>query len=1132
MQKNRIRVPVSYRVLLKFWKIMRLSVFFLVLFVAQTYATAIYSQQTRLTIKMQGAKVIDVLNKIEDESEFFFLFNQKLLNVERQVNVDVENENIGKILDQVFENTNVSYLVKDRQIILTTASIGMEFDQGQQPKSVSGKVTDTAGSPLPGVTVMVKGTTNGVITDASGSFSFSNIPFDATLQFSFIGMKMQEILVGRKSDINVKMVEDVVGIEEVVAIGYGSTTKRKMVSAVSSITTTQIADAPYTSVINGLAGRTSGLFVAESGGEYGSTPTISIRGGGEPIYVIDGIIASKSEFAFIPASDIEKISFLKDAAACAVYGFNSANGVVLVSTKSGNKEKITLTYSGNLAFQSPTLIPDYMSAYQIANLKNKAAFNDGLPQVVSDETLNILKNNLDPVKYPNLNPFDEVVKKAAAQKSHNISLNGTINNTSIFMSLDYFGQDGIYKTNDYGLNRYSFRSNISHNFSKIGLRVDGNVSLQRNVKTSPPAGTNAIWGHARNWSSGNPMFNPDGNYTGLENPLAEADSRAGYNKEEINRVNGRLSFVWDVPKVKGLTFKAIGNYRLDNEFNKFWAANQRNSAPTYNWANQMDAMGKASLSESMGRSYRYDLEGHVNYLRTFASLHTIELTGVYSQSEAQSDGFSAYRRDFASSAVDQLFAGSEVGKSNDGNASESGRIGYIGRFKYDYDSRYVLEANFRYDGYDAFAKGQQYKLFPSMSFGWSIDREAFAKSVLDKIRMNSLKLRASWGALGKLGQTDEEINAFRFSHLAVYNLVNNAYYIDGTWRTGFSEGPLTPTSGTSSWYDVESRNLGVDFGFLGSKINGSIDWFYYRTTGFLGSPESTYTTPLGKDLPRINTNSAHRRGGFELSMNYKTVIKDVKLNIGGNISYYDQLWEKKFDEDTTSLKNPYKRQTNQKDYYTIGYIDEGYYQSMDEVLSAPRRLGSTETMTGDLKYQDINGDGRLDGDDQVRIGKSNFAHIIYGLTLDANYKGFSLSALFQGTSNRQVYLGYMWQNEINHKIYTIQDDSWTPENRNALFPRISSFNGVNGSNNIVTSTFWLQDAWYLRMKSLSLSYDLKTTLLRKFNGVDSFAILLSATNLFTISPLNKYYMDPEASSNENYGYPVGRTINVGLRVTF
>lgn len=1107
---------------------MRITLFLTLVGILQVFAVDSFSQMKTISLKMEQARIVEVLNAIENQSQFRFIYSPNTFDVNDKVTVTVNNQQIDNVLKELFTGKKVTYQVFEKQIVLSST----DAMQSQKDRKVNGKVTDSAGEPLPGVAVVVKGTTQGTVTSFDGSYELTVPAGNDILLFSFVGMASQEVSVGNKSEVNVIMKESAIGLEEVVAIGYGTTTKRKMVSSISSIGTDEIADAPYTSVINGLAGRTPGLFVRESGGEYGSTPTISIRGGGEPAYVIDGILASKSEFSMIPAHDIETISFLKDASAAAVYGFNSANGVVLISTKKGNKEKISLSYSGIYAMQRPTLLPDYLSPYEIALMKNQAAFNDGLPAVVSDEMLNTLKNNLDPIRYPNLNPFDEAVKKGAMQKEHNISLNGTIENTSIFMSLNYYGQDGIYKTSSRGLNRYSFRSNISHNFKTIGLTVDGNVNYQRSLKVSPATSSWEIWSHVRNWGSGAPLYNPDGNYYGLQNPLAEADDRGGYNHQEVNRLNGKLSFVWEIPHVKGLTLKAIGNYRLDHGFNKFWSANQRNSAPIYTWDNQVSDMGKPSLSESTGRTYRYDLEGHVNYQRTFAQKHTVELTGVYSQSEAVYDGFSAYRKDFVSPAVDQLFAGSAEGKDNSGNASESGRIGYIGRVKYDYDAKYILEGNFRYDGYDGFPTDQKYKLFPSMSFGWNIDREAFIKPLMEKIQMNSFKIRASWGELGKLGENDDEIAALRFSHLSVYNLVNNVYYMGDTWRTGFQEGPLTPSAGTTSWYEVNSKNLGFDFGFWNSKLSGSFDWFYYRTTGFLGSPAASYTTPLGKPLPKINTDSAHRRGGVELNANYKTRIDEVIINVGGNISYYDQLWEKKYDEDTTSLKNPYSRQTQQKDYYTRGYINQGYYQDLNQVLNSPRRLGSTETMPGDLVYQDFNGDGRLDGDDQIRIGKSDFPHIVYGFYLNAEYKGFTLDALFQGTSNRQVYLGGMWRNEINHKLYQIQTDSWTPENRNALFPRTSSFNNVNGSNNNVTSDFWLVDAWYLRMKSLSLSYNLKSSLLRNLNEISQCSILLSATNLFTISPVTKYYMDPETSSSDNYGYPVAKTYSIGLRVTF
>ncbi|TDN96654.1 TonB-linked SusC/RagA family outer membrane protein [Sunxiuqinia elliptica] len=1117
----------------KFLRTMKLTAFLLLLTVFQVMGLESYSQGTTISLNYESTSLKEVLMKIEDETDFYFLYSSAMIDVDQKVSVNVKDERIVDALDQVFNSLGISYEIKGRQVLLHSNNSDTDLGRFlQQSMSVSGKVTDSSGQALPGVAVVIKGTTQGTITDFDGNYNLTQVSAEAILVFSFVGMQTEEVLVGKQSKIDLVMRESTIGLDEVVAIGYGTSTRKKLVSSVSTIKTDEIEDAPYASVVEGLAGRTSGLFVQNSGGEYGSLPQVSIRGRGEPTYVIDGIISSKSEFSMIPPSDIDEISFLKDAAATAVYGFNAANGVVLVVTKTGKKEGITFNYNGDFSFQKPTLLPEYLSPYEIATMKNRAANYDGLPQIIDDETLGILKNNTNPVLYPNLNPFDEAIKQSAMQRRHNISMDGSVNNTSIFMSLDYFGQDGIYKTNDFGLERFSFRSNISHTLEDIGLQINGNMSLQRNLKTTPPVGTWTIWSHVRNWAPGTPLFNPDGNYTGLENPLAEADERAGYYDEEINRINGRLELVWDVPKVNGLTLKAVGNYNFDHSFNKMWRANQRNSAPTYDWDNNLVEVGKPQLNEWTGRTWRYDLEGHINYLRTFADVHTLELTAVYSQSEARYDGFSAYRKDFVSPAVDELFAGSSEGKDNSGNASESGRIGYIGRLKYDYDSKYVLEANFRYDGYDAFPTDQQYKLFPSVSLGWNIDQEAFFSDITNTIQMNAFKVRASWGNLGKLGQNDDEINAFRFSHLAVYNLLNNIYYMDGTWLTGFREGDLTPTGGTTSWYEQESKNLGIDFAFFENKISGTFDWFYDRTTGFLGSPAESYTTPLGKALPRINTNSAFRRGGIEFALNYKMNIGGAVVNLGGNISNYDQLWEKRYDEAEDVLKNPNKRTTHEKDYFSLGYIDEGLYQTIEEIINSPRRLSSTQTMPGDIRYKDVNGDGRIDGDDFIRIGKSGFPHVSYGFNFDINYKGFTLLALFQGTGQKQMSLGSIWMNEINHILYEVQNDGWRPDNTDAKFPRTSSFNSVNGSNNLSSSTFWLKDAWYLRMKSLSLSYDLKKKLLRSVKGVNSVSLLLSATNLFTFSPVTKFYLDPEAANADNYGYPVSKTYNIGVRVSF
>lgn len=1095
-----------------------------VLLISLAFQMSASVSSQNVTFKGNNLSARTVLSILKAQTDYVFFYDREILKGFQPVNLNVQNASIETALKSVFANEAISWNITDKTVFLSTKKQDHTSTLKIQQIVVTGIVTDEKGMPVPGANINVAGTKTGVQTDVNGNFSIE-VPNKAyKLVVSFIGMESQEVSIGN-APLSVVLKEQGQKLEDIVVIAFGTSTKKKLVSSIATVKTKEISEAPYSSVVNGLAGRVSGLFVQESGGEFGSLASISIRGAGEPLYVLDGIRTTKEEFSRIPASDIDNISILKDAGATALYGFDAGNGVVLITTNKGGNHKLKFSYSNNTSFRGQTYRPEYQSAYEHAIFKNEAAFNDGLAPIVDDATLNILKNNLDPVRYPKIGTYDAFMKKVTSQAEHNLSLNGSVNGTQVFMSLNSYLEDGVYSTGTHGLKRYSYRTNLSHRFSDIGLTVSGNLLLQHGVRKTPPIGTGYINLVLRQAENGEPLFNPAGNYYGAGNLLALTDDAAGYNKLETNLYEGRLAFDWDVIGVKGLKFSTNANYRFDSSFNKVFRANAQNSAQKYNWDNLVIDMGKASLFESFGRDLSYNLTTRLNYLHTFGQNHTVDLTAGLEQSEGWGDYFDASRRDFVSPAVDQLFAGSEVGKGNNGYGSERGSIGYIGRLKYDFASKYIIEGNFRYDGYDGFAVGHKFGFFPSMSIGWNIDKENFAKYFMDPIGMSSLKLRASIGETGRTGS--------RFGYLSNYSLLNGNYYIGGEFKPGFAEGGLTPNLDQFvTWYTIESKNAGVDFGFMKNKLTGSFDAFYYRTIGYPGSPASIYTTPLGQSLPQINTKSAHRRGGVELSLNYRTNIDQVKLNFGGNISYFDQLWEKNEGENLTSLKDPRIRITHQKDYVTHGYIDQGYYQTLEDILNSPRRLGSNDTYLGDLKYQDVNGDGLIDGEDQVRIGKSSFAHITYGGTIGAEYNGFSLNALFQGTSNRQIYLGYMYNQGINLKTYAIQLDTWKPDNTDALFPRSSTFNNSNGDNNNRSSTFWLQDAWYIRLKSISLSYDLKYKFLKDMKGIQNCSLLLSGVNLFTISPITKYGLDPETSDGSNISYPVGKTMNIGLRVTF
>lgn len=403
-------------------------------------------------------------------------------------------------------------------------------------------------------------------------------------------------------------------------------------------------------------------------------------------------------------------------------------------------------------------------------------------------------------------------------------------------------------------------------------------------------------------------------------------------------------------------------------------------------------------------------------------------------------------------------------------------MGLVGRLKYDFMNRYIVEGSFRYDGSDNFTPGHRWGFFPSGAVAWAISEEPFFKE-WDQHVFDLLKLRASYGQTG----TENGVN--RFGYLSTYSLDEKKIVIGGKLQSGFSEGALVSPE-LLSWYQVNSFNLGLDMAFFNNRLKGTFDYFYYVTKGGLMSPGDRYTTPLGKPLPQIKSNSEQRREGVELTMRWSdTTPRKFTYEVGFNMTYFNSLWKVKADEALSDLMNPYKRQTHQTDYYGLGYIDTGLYQNKEDILNSPRRLGSTQTKLGDIGYTDVNGDGKIDGEDQVRIGKPTMPHFTYAFDFSLGYEGFTLSGLLYGTGERYMTFGNRYQSgEGKYLYYENQLNYWRPDNTGADFPRISISSGVNGNNNKAGSTFWMRNASYLRLKDLQLSYDFKYKYLKNVTG--------------------------------------------------
>lgn len=1112
-----------------FFRIMRITLFLLMACVFSLYAGNSYSQNTRVSFAVDNVGLNKVLEEIESQTDYLFIYNSQI-NVNKLVTIKANKQTVSKVLDQILQNTGIEYKLEGSHIILEKKVEEVHNSssavQQQQTKKITGKVVDKTGEAIIGANVKIQGTDKGTITDLDGNFILEVAPKDV-LVISYIGYLDTKVPIAGQKQIHVVLSEDNKMLDEVVVIGYGTTSTRKMASAVTAVKGEKLQDLPFNSVAASLAGRATGVIVQSSGGEPGSAPSISIRGGGAPVYVIDGVISDAWDFNTLNPNDIESLSILKDAASLAVYGSRAANGIVMVKTKQGGKGKTAVNYTFNAEFSQPTKLLKKTRGYDYAYNQMLVGINDGLDEAdlpFNQEVLDIIKNQSDPYTsgHADTDWLGEGLKTVAPQYKHTVSLSGSGNKVNYYISLGMLNQGSIYTSNALNYDRYTVRSNVNTTFDKIGLKVSLNLNGAYEKKEYPSFSAAKIWEDLYNQSPLNPAYNKDGTYAAVtDHPLAEMDKRSGYNRNYGKFINTQVAADWTLPWLKELTLGAMFNYRLNDSHVKKFST----KAPQYYADGAVYPIGKPTLNEEGYWGESYNFEVSAAYVKTFAEKHTIDAKFVYNVAENTGWNFNAYRGEYLSTVVDQLFAGAADTQQNGGNSDEGGRMGLVGRLKYDFMNRYIVEGSFRYDGSDNFTPGHRWGFFPSGAVAWAISEEPFFKE-WDQHVFDLLKLRASYGQTG----TENGVN--RFGYLSTYSLDEKKIVIGGKLQSGFSEGALVSPE-LLSWYQVNSFNLGLDMAFFNNRLKGTFDYFYYVTKGGLMSPGDRYTTPLGKPLPQIKSNSEQRREGVELTMRWSDMTpRKFTYEVGFNMTYFNSLWKVKADEALSDLMNPYKRQTHQTDYYGLGYIDTGLYQNKEDILNSPRRLGSTQTKLGDIGYTDVNGDGKIDGEDQVRIGKPTMPHFTYAFDFSLGYEGFTLSGLLYGTGERYMTFGNRYQSgEGKYLYYENQLNYWRPDNTGADFPRISISSGVNGNNNKAGSTFWMRNASYLRLKDLQLSYDFKYKYLKRCDWLQTCRVNLSGSNLFTISGVSKFF-DPETSSTSGDGYPVQRVYSIGVTIGF
>ncbi len=1105
---------------------MRLTLFICLFFLSQAFAIKTFSQNQKLSIREKNTSVENILQLIEEKTDYHFMYSNTVVDVKRKVDIDVKDKLIPEILDEVFKGTNIGYKIDGR--IIAFSNVRREPSGAtQQPKNISGKVTDSSGISLPGVSIVVKGTTTGTVTDANGNFSFANIPSESSLVISFVGMKTQEVRVAGKASINITLTDETIGLDEVVAIGYGTQKKGTMTSSVSVVKADDIQRNAVADVSNTLSGKAAGLIVRNNNAEPGNDAStiyvrgVSTTGNNNALIVVDGI--PDRDLSLIDVNDIESVTVLKDASAVAPYGSRGANGVILITTKRGKEGKPTINYNVYYGISKPTRLPEFCSSADYARMFNEASRNQGKAEPFTTDDISKFASGTNP-DYPNTNWWDEVIQRDPLQTQHNLSVSGANENISYYLSLGAYRQDGYFDKANF--KKYNVRANIDANVTKdlkVTLDVMGYTDNDNNPSSSISSFLEFPMRIPNTW----PVKIGDGKYvkpTVCNNPVAELEYGGG-TVEKGNNFNGSLTFEYKPSFIKGLTFKGLGVYDFGVSHRKTWLtpyATWRQIDRVNSLYEEIPATTKPSLYEYSGFSNTKQLEFHANYKKTIAEKHNLGGLFVFNRTEWNSNYLEGKRINYASTSIDQLFAGPSDGQSTNGSASEGSRLGYIGRLTYDYNSKYMAEVNFRYDGSMKFAPGKRWGFFPSFSLAWRLSEESFIKDNFKFI--DNLKLRGSWGKAGNDRVGD-------YQYLATYAMQSTPYSLGGATVQAAKESRLPNPDIT--WEVANLTDIGLEGSLWKKLLTVEADYFYKRTEGILRPTQKT-SSIIGIALPDANIGIVENKG-IEFTLGHNNHINDFKYNI--NLVYtYATNKAIELGEPEGTLNDPFRRQTGNPLNSSYGKIAEGLFTSVEEIANSPYQ--GSGIVPGDIKYKDFNGpsgkpDGVIDAYDVTKIGYSTVPEIIYGINIGAEYKNFDLTMNFQGATHVNYtftdYAGYAFYNGGNIQKWQMEE-RWTTENNNAnaRYPRLTT---SPGSNNITTSNYWQRDGTYLRLKTLQIGYNFDRSILSKLN-IKGLRVYLSGQNVFTWVKDDLFKFDPEAYHSWGQFYPQAKVYTAGINLTF
>ena len=1127
MKKNELYDPHAWGLLRKIIITMKLSVFIVILSAFQLIAGSGIAQQQKLSLDFQGAKVIDVLSHIEKESDYAFLYNVDLVDIERSVSLTMDNAPILKILGELFDGSGVQYRIMENQVVILSSK---DYLQQQQANNVSGKVTDSSGAPLPGVSIVIKGTTQGTVSNAEGDFEITEVPSDATLVFSFVGMIAQEIVVAEQTIINVVLLEDAVGIEEVVAIGYGTQKSSNLTYSVAKVKAEALTSRPVARLDNALEGQLAGVTIRQPNGSPGEAPTFTVRGvnsisaGSGPLYVIDGLpVSDQNIIGNLNMAAVESVEVLKDAAAAAIYGSRGAGGVVIVTTKKGEEGKVNISYNGNAGFQVAEKMIDMLTGpEQRAMIKD--AYED-VHGVGSFVDWNIPANE----SYDHIGDFF----KTGYVQSHEISLSSGSEKSSFFGSVNYFNQDGIVEGT--GFERISTRMNASF---KLTDQIELGTSLEFGYSDKQESQTHGK-GNALNHVLAHAAFVPLDLYrvntydpvraAPYENPLygLSVEGSRSLDRAQLiddHRKRGQVlsNTYLKVNVLPGLNFKtSFGLVYVSEDRRKFNPGNRWDAA-------QVDRFTLSSLN--------WLSETTLDYKKDFGD-HNLSLLVGYTSQKESAEASTIRGRGFPNDLVPTLNAAADYSNVSN-NINEWGLVSYLARALYSYDDRYLFTLSVRRDGSSRFGSDNKWGTFSAASFGWNISNEEF----FNVEAINKLKIRMSWGQTGNDQIGDYDQFGLLTSTTAVF---------DGQSVGGFSIVPNQVENPSLRWEKNNSIDVGFDLGLLSNRIQFSVDYYKNTTSDLLlNVPLPTIT---GFNQGRQNVGEVVNKG-FDFELTTKNIQKkDFKWSSSFVLNINDNEVTKMNAPDAVILDG-FNYQAANNSITGVGeaigsfylYVADGIYNDQAE-LDAHNVIYVGQTpRVGELKIVDVNGDGIIDENDQTVVGQP-MAKYNFGLTNTFTYKNFDLRVLISGSGGNKIFNAAGREpgnaNALGRRQnkYAYFNDRWTPDNTDAKYPRVSGGAFAFSDGNARRTTLNLFDGDFWRVKNVTLGYNIDGKVFG--NTFNNARVYFSAENLF-LKDNYEVGFNPEAfNANDQTtatkgagvdyaSFPNAKTFSVGVNVNF